>query len=88
MARWLLSLEWRKYNEFFGNCTGESAKKDWLEGHRVAEREAREEKDEARSFIRIRGFRMTNDGLAHAGYYYGYVVGLFGCAGPLFGGGY
>ncbi len=26
--------------------------------------------------------------LAHAGYYYGDVVGLFGCAGPLFGGGY
>jgi len=29
----------------------------------------------------------TINTLAHAGYYYGDVVGLFGCAGPLFGGG-
>ena len=33
-------------------------------------------------------FLATNYNLAHAGYYYGYVVGLFGCAGPLFCGGY
>src|ERR1700722_17795172 len=47
------------------------------------------EKNEERAFTRIRGFRMTmRKKLAHAGYYYCDVVGLFGCAGPLFGRGY
>src|SRR5271154_3881806 len=41
-------------------------------------------KCEEKSFTCVRGFRMTKAGLAHAGYYYCYVVGLFGCAGPLF----
>ena len=37
----------------------------------------------------LRCAQMTaREELAHAGYNYCYVVGLFGCAGPLFGGGY
>jgi hypothetical protein len=47
--------------------------------------EHRQRRNEERSFAAL---IMTNDGLAHAGYYYCYVVGLFGCAGPLFCGGY
>jgi hypothetical protein len=61
------------------------------------EKDRRTQRKRERSFTRVRGFRMTGRGVtarraskqsAHAGYYYCYVVGLFGCAGPLFGGGY